>query len=63
MTASGVAGSDLIFAWEGIAPLVKSYEFLAGPDTVSYLVAIRRFEWEDKFFEGMQQQFTQTKVQ
>jgi hypothetical protein len=57
-----LAGSDLIFAKEGIAPLVASYEYFAGADTVCYLVSIRRFEWEDSFFELMGKQFTQKKV-
>lgn len=56
------AGSDLIFAWEGIAPLVKSYEYFAGPDCVCYLIAIRRFEWEDSFFKGMSTHFSQKVV-
>jgi len=53
-----VVGSDLIYAKEGIPPLVATYQALCSPSTLAYLVVIRRFAWEDEFFTLMEQAFT-----
>lgn len=59
-----VIGSDLIYAHENIPPLVKTYEILTEPlrpdgtHPVAYLAVIRRFKWEENFFELMSQKFT-----
>lgn len=59
-----VIGSDLIYAHENIPPLVKTYEVLTDPllpngkHPVAYLAVIRRFNWEEKFFELMKNKFS-----
>uniref|UniRef100_A0A7S0DPC2 Calmodulin-lysine N-methyltransferase n=1 Tax=Amorphochlora amoebiformis TaxID=1561963 RepID=A0A7S0DPC2_9EUKA len=63
-----VVGSDLIFALEGIRPLVKSIKALVvksikeGRDPVVYVAVIRRFEWEKLYFELMDEAFTSETV-
>lgn len=54
-----VVGSDLIFASENIAPLVRTFEAHALP---TYLASIRRFDWEDRFFELMEARFSREVV-
>lgn len=51
-----IIGSDLIFAHENNIPLVRTAAALSSfspSTTVFYLVVIRRFTWEEKFFEAM----------
>ena len=60
-------GSDLIYAHETIAPLVSTFEQLSGVKdgktcTTVYMAVIRRFDWEEKFFEGMACHFAQELV-
>jgi predicted nicotinamide N-methyase len=71
-----VVGSDLIYAKEGIPPLVATYERFLLPASnsqqqqqqqqqqpgVGYLVSIFRFEWEREFFARMSKHFVQTCV-
>ncbi|ETO23519.1 hypothetical protein RFI_13661 [Reticulomyxa filosa] len=64
-----LVGSDLIYAKEGIKPLVDTFEYLsqfAHPVTkahsVVFMAIIRRFEWEQLFFDLMSHNFVQTKV-
>jgi len=59
-----VVGSDLIFAKENIPVLIKTFEHFArlNRQTVFYLACIRRFKWEDSFFEGMKASFMQERV-
>jgi len=57
-TPDFVIGSDLIYAHEGIAPLVKTCRLLAGQGTVCFVAVIRRFKWEETFFSGMDKHFT-----
>lgn len=57
-----VIGCDLIYARETIAALVSTYEFMCSSSTRAFLIHIRRFAWEDEFFEGMKRQFTSEKV-
>lgn len=50
-----IIGSDLIYAKEGISPLVDTYISLSQQYTngICYLVYISRFEWETNFFTLM----------
>ena len=57
------SGSDLIYAKEGIPPLVETFNTLLLPSGgIGYLASIRRFAWEDSFFEGMNERFVAEKV-
>ena len=62
-------GSDLIYAKEGIEPLVGTFKILSskksersGKYPVVFMAVIRRFEWEMNFFKLMQQIFVQEKI-
>ena len=58
-----VVGSDLIYAKETIPDLVATYESLCGsPGTVGLLAVIRRFQWEEEFFELMKKNFLGTLI-
>lgn len=68
-----VIGSDLIYAHEGIPPLVKSFEDFvfreqaappnnAPPRPAVYLAVIRRFKWEENFFKLMSERFHSERV-
>mmetsp|Transcript_5950 Transcript_5950/g.8174 ORF Transcript_5950/g.8174 Transcript_5950/m.8174 type:complete len:240 (-) Transcript_5950:522-1241(-) len=63
-----VVGSDLIFALEGIRPLVKSITDMVREsrkekaDVEAYVAVIRRFEWETLYFELMDKNFDSEKV-
>jgi len=63
-----VVGSDLIFALEGIRPLVKSITDMVREsrkkkdDVEAYVAVIRRFEWEKLYFELMDKNFDSEKV-
>merc|ERR1712156_850901 len=54
-----VIGSDLIYAHEVHEPLSQTYRILtekvlpSGKHPVGYLAVIRRFKWEENFFEMM----------
>jgi predicted nicotinamide N-methyase len=52
-----VIGSDLIYAKETIAALAHTYDRLCSKSTTAYLIYIRRFHWEDEFFELMNRNF------
>ena len=59
-------GSDLIYAHEFITPLVTTFEVLSerrnqstGKHPVVYMSVIRRFKWEENFFNEMAQKFVQ----
>mmetsp|Transcript_41023 Transcript_41023/g.65975 ORF Transcript_41023/g.65975 Transcript_41023/m.65975 type:complete len:118 (-) Transcript_41023:459-812(-) len=63
-----VVGSDLIFALEGIRPLVKSITNMVREsrkkkdDVEAYVAVIRRFEWEKLYFDLMDKNFDSEKV-
>lgn len=58
-----VVGSDLIYAKETIPDLVATYESLChSAGSVGLLAVIRRFQWEDEFFELMNKHFQRTLV-
>lgn len=52
-----VVGSDLIYAKETIPALAHTYDRLSSKVTTAYLIYIRRFHWEDEFFELMNRNF------
>ena len=61
-------GSDLIYAHEFITPLVTTFEVLSnrrnqstGKHPVVYMSVIRRFKWEENFFNEMANKFVQYK--
>lgn len=60
-----VIGSDLIYAHETIADLVRTFEILSskplqdGSYPPVYIAVIRRFNWEQDFFDGMAVNFEQ----
>jgi len=60
-----VFGSDLIYAHETIADLVRTFEILSakpledGSFPPVYIAVIRRFNWEQDFFDGMAVSFEQ----
>jgi len=60
-----VFGSDLIYAHETIADLVRTFEIMSskpledGSFPPVYIAVIRRFNWEQDFFDGMAVSFEQ----
>jgi len=57
-TINYVIGSDLIYAKEGIPALVATYEvLLKEASSIGMLALIRRFKWEETFFELMNKSF------
>ena len=77
-----LVGSDLIYAKEGIEPLVTTFELLSNKPVAAednqgnkigtvengfkypivYMAIIRRFKWEETFFQLMSNKFTQENV-
>jgi len=64
-----IIGSDLIYAKEGITPLVQTFEYFTNVKSsltqkypIIYMAIIRRFEWEQLFFDLMAENFTQIKL-
>ncbi len=63
-----IIGSDLIYAKEGIKPLVDTFTVLSkelnskGKHPVVYMAVIRRFAWEQTFFDLMKVVFIEKKV-
>ena len=75
-------GSDLIYAKEGIRPLVETFEILSDNEVsvdenggkkvgsvengykhpIVYMAIIRRFKWEEMFFELMKNKFVEENV-